>query len=51
MHTLIDWINFAGRTALGLLLMGLFCCVVGTAVAWAMVMGRPSPLGKEEDAP
>lgn len=49
--TLLDWISFAARTAVGMFFMALFCCVAGTAIAWAFVMGRPSPLGKEEDAP
>lgn len=49
MNTLINWLDFAVRSAVGLLLLALFCCVVGTAAAWALIMGRPSPFGDEED--
>ncbi len=47
--TLLDWIAFAARTAVGIFLISVFCVVVGTSVAWALVMGKPSPLGREED--
>ena len=48
--TLLDWISFAARTAVGIFLIAAFTVVVATSVAWALIMGHPSPLSKEEDA-
>ena len=50
MNTLLDLIHAAARTAFGVFAIVVFCVTCATAIAWAMIMGRPSPFGKEEDA-
>lgn len=50
MNTLIDWMTYAARTAFGIFAIVTFCVTVALALAWALVMGKPSPLRKEEDS-
>jgi len=55
MNVLIDYVTagvlFGVRSAIGLILFVGFAGVVLSACIWSFIFGRPSPLGKEEDAP